>query len=167
MFLIDIAVPRDIDPEVSKVDNAFLYNIDDLETVVASNLKDRQQEAEIAAQIVKEEVAKFQSQLQIFQVNPTIKALHQQFQQVASKELGIYLDKANLTSKQQKMVEAMTQSIIKKLLHQPTKNLRQVALDPDLTEAVNDTDGEHVQYVRVLKELFGLEKVANAKDTED
>ncbi len=167
MFLIDIAVPRDIDPEVSKVDNAFLYNIDDLETVVASNLKDRQQEAEIAAQIVKEEVAKFQSQLQIFQVNPTIKALHQQFQQVASKELGIYLDKANLTPKQQKMVEAMTQSIIKKLLHQPTKNLRQVALDPDLTEAVNDTDGEHVQYVRVLKELFGLEKVANAKDTED
>ena len=66
MFLIDIAVPRDIDPEVSKVDNAFLYNIDDLEMVVASNLKDRQHEAEIAAQIVKEEVVKFQSQFASF-----------------------------------------------------------------------------------------------------
>ena len=167
MFLIDIAVPRDIDPEVSKVDNAFLYNIDDLEAVVASNLKDREQEAGIAAQIVKEEVAKFQSQLQVFEVNPMIKALHQQFQQVASKELGVCLDKAQLTPKQQKMVEAMTQSIIKKLLHQPTTNLRQVASNPDFTGAVNDIDGEHVQYVRALQELFNLERVSNTNDTEN
>ena len=152
MFLIDIAVPRDIDPEVSKVDNAFLYNIDDLEAVVASNLKDRQQEAGIAEQIVKEESAKFQSQLQVFEVNPTIKALHQRFGQVASKELSVCLDKAKLSPKQQKTVEAMTQSIVKKLLHQPTKNLRQ---------AVNDIDDDHVQYVRVLQELFALE---NADD---
>ena len=158
MFLIDIAVPRDIDPEVSKVDNAFLYNIDDLEMVVASNLKDRQHEAEIAAQIVKEEVVKFQSQLQAFEVNPTIKALHQQFQGVVSKELEVCFDKAQLTPKQQKTVEAMTQAIIKKLLHQPTTNLRQVALNSDLIEAVNDISGEHVQYVRALQELFDLEQ---------
>ena len=98
---------------MSKVDNAFLYNIDDLEMVVASNLKDRGHEAEIAAQIVKEEVVKFQSQLQAFEVNPTIKALHQQFQGVVSKELEVCLDKAQLTPKQQKTVEAMTQAIIK------------------------------------------------------
>ena len=158
MFLIDIAVPRDIDPEVSKVDNAFLYNIDDLEMVVASNLKDRGQEAETAMQIVKEEVAKFQSRLQIFEVNPTIKALHQQFQEVASKELGVCLDKAQLTPKQQKMVEAMTQSIIKKLLHQPTTNLRQT---------VNDTNDDHAPYVHALREMFDLEQVVNTKDTED
>ena len=163
MFLIDIAVPRDIDPEVSKVDNAFLYNIDDLEMVVASNLKDRQHEAEIAAQIVKEEVAKFQLQLQAFEVNPTIKALHQQFQGVVSKELAVCLDKAQLTPKQQKTVEAMTQAIIKKLLHQPTANLRQVALNSDLIGAVNDIDGEHVQYVRALQELFDLENTCDKK----
>ena len=166
MFLIDIAVPRDIDPEVSKVDNAFLYNIDDLEAVVASNLKDRQQEAEIATQIVKEEVAKFQLQLQAFEVNPTIKALHQQFQGVASKELGICLDKAQLTPKQQKMVEAMTQAIIKKLLHQPTMNLRQIALNPDLIGIVGDMNGEHAQYVRTLQELFALAQTENI-DTEN
>ena len=163
MFLIDIAVPRDIDPEVSKVDNAFLYNIDDLEAVVASNLKDRQQEAESAMQIVKEEVAKFQSRLQVFEVNPTIKALHQQFQEVASKELGICFDRAQLTPKQQKMVEAMAQSIIKKLLHQPTANLRQIALNPDLIGAANDTHEDHAQYVRALQELFAL---AQAEDVD-
>ncbi len=163
MFLIDIAVPRDIDPEVSKVDNAFLYNIDDLEAVVASNLKDRGQEAEIASQIVKEEVAKFQLQLQAFEVNPTIKALHQQFQGVVSKELEVCLDKAQLTPKQQKTVEAMTQAIIKKLLHQPTTNLRQVALNSDLIGAVNDIDGDHVQYVRALQELFDLEDTLDRK----
>ena len=161
MFLIDIAVPRDIDPEVSRVDNAFLYNIDDLEMVVASNLKDRGHEAEIAAQIVKEEVVKFQSQLQAFEVNPTIKALHQQFQGVVSKELEVCLDKAKLTSEQQKIVEAMTQAIIKKLLHQPTANLRQVALNSNHIGTVDDIDGEHVQYVRALQELFDLAQAEN------
>ena len=166
MFLIDIAVPRDIDPEVSKVDNAFLYNIDDLEMVVASNLKDRGHEAEIATQIVREEVVKFQSQLQAFEVNPTIKALHQQFQGVVSKELEVCLDKAQLTPKQQKTVEAMTQAIIKKLLHQPTANLRQLALNSDLIGAINDIDGEHVQYVRALQELFDLKQTEDVS-TED
>ena len=163
MFLIDIAVPRDIDPEVSKVDNAFLYNIDDLEAVIASNLEERQREAGLAAQIVEEEAAKFHSQLQVFEVNPLIKALHQQFQQVASKELSVCLNRAGLSPKQQKLVRSMTQSIIKKLLHQPTKNLRQVALNPDSAGAVNDISGDHVQYVQALQELFALE---NADDVE-
>jgi glutamyl-tRNA reductase len=148
MFLIDIAVPRDIDPEVGVVENAFLYNIDDLETVVASNLKERQREAGIATQIVEAEAAKFYSLLQVFEVNPTVKALHEQFQQIASKELGTCFNKAQLSPKQQKIIETMTQSIIKKLLHQPTQNLR---------HAVNDINGDHGQYVRALQELFALE----------
>ena len=148
MFLIDIAVPRDIDPDVSKVENAFLYNIDDLQAVVDSNLKERQREATIAEGIVEAEAAKFYSQLQVFEVNPTIKGLHQQFGQIAAKELGVCFDKAQLSPQQQAVVEAMTQSIIKKLLHQPTTHLRR---------AVNDTNGNHVQYVRALQELFALE----------
>ena len=100
MFLIDIAVPRDIEPDVSKLDHAFLYNIDDLEAVVASNLKDRHQEAARAEQIVSEEAKRFYDQLQIFQVNPTIKALHQQFQQIADSELQACLYKATLSDQQ-------------------------------------------------------------------
>jgi glutamyl-tRNA reductase len=156
MFLIDIAVPRDIDPEVGKIDCVFLYNIDDLQAVVDSNILERQREAQIAAQIVEEEAAKFHSQLQVFEVNPAIKALHQQFQQIAAKELSVCFSKAQLSTQQQKLVEAMTQAILKKLLHQPTTNLRR---------AVNDINGEHVQYVRALRELFELEKVD--EDAED
>lgn len=148
MFLIDIAVPRDIDPDVSKVDHAFLYNIDDLEAVVASNLKDRQQEAVRAEQIVSEEAKRFYNQLQVFQVNPTIKAIHQQFQQVADTELQACFYKTTLSDQQETAIAAMTQAIIKKLLHHPMRNLRC---------AVNNGDADHAQYVQALQELFALD----------
>ena len=158
MFLIDIAVPRDIDPEVSKIENAFLYNIDDLDAVVASNIEDRQRESEIAGRIVEEEANGFHSQLQLLKVAPTIKALNQQFQRVAEKELQACFKRAELSPEQRARVQSMTQAIVKKLLHQPTKNLRQ---------KTNDVDGEHVQYVRALQELFALEDMENRTKTED
>ncbi len=148
MFLIDIAVPRDIDPDVSKIDHAFLYNIDDLEAVVASNLNDRQHEAVRAEQIVSEEAKGFYSQLQTFQVNPTIKALHQQFQQIADTELQACFYKATLSDQQEAAVTSMTQAIVKKLLHHPMQNLRC---------AVNDGSIDHAQYVEALQELFALD----------
>ena len=148
MFLIDIAVPRDIDPDVSKIDNAFLYNIDDLEAVVASNLKDRQHEAVQAEQIVSEEAKRFYTQLQTFQVNPTIKALHQQFQQIADTELQACFYKATLSDQQEAAITSMTQAIVKKLLHHPMQNLR---------GAVNDGSIDHAQYVEALQELFALD----------
>ena len=148
MFLIDIAVPRDIDPDVSKIDHAFLYNIDDLEAVVASNLKDRQQEANRAEQIVAEEAKRFYAQLQIFQVNPTIKALHQQFREIADTELQACFYKTTLSDQQEAAVASMTQAIVKKLLHHPMQNLRC---------AVNDGDADHGQYIQALQELFALD----------
>ena len=148
MFLIDIAVPRDIEPDVSKVNHAFLYNIDDLEAVVASNLKDRRQEASHAEQIVSEEAKQFHDQLQIFQVNPTIKALHQQFREIADTELQACVYKTALSDQQEAAVASMTQAIVKKLLHHPMKNLRC---------AVNDGDADHGQYIQALQELFALD----------
>ncbi len=148
MFLIDIAVPRDVDPDVSKIDNAFLYNIDDLEAVVASNLKDRQHEAVRAEQIVSEEAKRFYNQLQTFQVNPTIKALHQQFRQIADTELQACFYKATLSDQQEAAITSMTQAIVKKLLHHPMQNLR---------FAVNDGSIDHAQYVEALQELFALD----------
>ena len=148
MFLIDIAVPRDIEPDVSKLDQAFLYNIDDLEAVVASNLQDRQQEATRAEQIVSEETKRFYDQLQIFQVNPTIKALHQQFREIADTELQACFYKATLSDQQEEAIASMAQAIVKKLLHHPMRNLRC---------AVNDGDADHGQYVQALQELFALD----------
>lgn len=158
MFLIDIAVPRDIDPEISKIENAFLYNIDDLEAVVASNLKGRQREAEIAGRIVEEETIGFYSQLQLLKVAPTIKALNQQFQGVVERELQACIKKAELSPEQRVHVQSMTQAIVKKLLHQPVKNLRQ---------KINDIDGERVQYIQALQELFALENEENRTEAED
>lgn len=148
MFLIDIAVPRDIEPDVNKINHAFLYNIDDLEAVVASNLKERQQEAVRAEQIVSEEAKRFHDQLQILEVNPTIKALHQQFQQIAETELQACVDKTELSGTQEAAVASMTQAIVKKLLHHPVENLR---------HAVNDGNADHGQYVHALQELFALD----------
>ena len=148
MFLIDIAVPRDIDPDVSKIDHAFLYNIDDLEAVVASNLEDRQQEAIQVERIVTEEAKRFYDQLQVFQVNPTIKAIHQQFRQVADSELQACFYKTGLSDQQEAAITSMTQAIVKKLLHHPMQNLRC---------AVNDGDADHAQYVQALQELFELD----------
>ena len=148
MFLIDIAVPRDIEPDVSKINHAFLYNIDDLEAVVASNLKDRQQEAVRAEQIVSEEARRFHDQLQILEVNPTIKALHQHFQQIAESELQSCIDKTTLSDTQEAAVASMTQALVKKLLHHPVENLR---------NAVNDGNADHGQYVNALQELFALD----------
>ncbi len=148
MFLIDIAVPRDIEPDVSKINHAFLYNIDDLEAVVASNLKERQQEAVRAEQIVSEEAKRFHDQLQILEVNPTIKALHQQFQHIAETELQACVDKTGLSATQEAAVASMTQAIVKKLLHHPVESLR---------HAVNDRNADHGQYVHALQELFALD----------
>lgn len=152
MFLIDIAVPRDIDPDISKINHAFLYNIDDLEAVVASNLKGRQQEATRAEQIVTEEAHRFHDQLQILEVNPTIKALHQQFQDIADLELISCFDKTCLSNSQEAAISSMAQAIVKKLLHHPVKNLR---------SAVNDGNADHSQFVHALQELFALNEIDN------
>ncbi|MCG9127167.1 glutamyl-tRNA reductase [Candidatus Poribacteria bacterium] len=149
MFLIDIAVPRDIDPDVSKINHAFLYNIDDLEAVVASNLKDRYEEADRAEKIVTQEAQRFHDQLQILEVNPTIKALHQQFQDIADVEIQECLNLANLSKTQESAITSMANAIVKKLLHHPVQNLR---------HSVNDGNADHSQYVHALRELFALDE---------
>lgn len=152
MFLIDISVPRDIEPDVSKINHAFLYNIDDLEAVVASNLKEREQEAVRAEQIVIEEAKRFHDQLQVLEVSPTIKSLHQQFQQIADTELQTYLKQTSLSDAEETAIKSMTQAIVKKILHQPVDNLRQ---------AVNDGNADHGKYVQAIQELFALDQVDN------
>ena len=120
-----------------------------MEVVAASNLKERKQEAVRAEQIVTEEARRFHDQLQILEVNPTIKALHQQFQQIAETELHACLGKTTMSDTQEEAIASMTQAIIKKLLHQPVNNLR---------HAVNDGNADHGQYVHALQELFALDE---------
>jgi glutamyl-tRNA reductase len=148
MFLIDIAVPRDIDPKVNDLDNAYLYDVDDLQGVVQANLKERQKEASKAEAIVEQEIGQFHLWLGNLEVKPTIIALRRKLEEIRQQELDkTFGNLKDLTSSQRKSIEAMTGAMINKILHQPTTILKRTQ---------NDTSGEdYVDAVRVLFDLPG------------
>lgn len=126
LFFIDIAVPRDIDPEVNTVDNVFLYDIDDLEGIVVQNMAERKQEALAAERIVTEESRKFRHWLNGLAVVPTIIALRKKMETILEgewKKSAPVL--AGMTPRQQKAVEAMLEAVINKILHDPITFLKE------------------------------------------
>ena len=146
VFLIDIAVPRDVESAVNKVQNAYLYDIDDLQHVVASNLDDRQREAVLAREIVEEEVGIFQEWLASLAVVPTLVALRTWATSVKDEELDKFLAKMpDLTDDQRNKVGALAHSIVNKLLHPPTVRVK---------EAADEEEG--MLYASSLRALFGL-----------
>jgi len=146
MFLIDIAVPRDIDPKVNKLDNAYLYDVDDLQGVVQANLKERQKEAGKAEAIVEQEIGQFHLWLGNLEVKPTIIALRQKLEGIRQQELEkTFSNLKGLGKKERKSIEAMTNAIINKILHPPTSALK---------SAQNDASGE--DYVDAVRALFDL-----------
>src|SRR5659263_664981 len=88
MFFIDMAVPRDIDPDANEIDNVYVYDIDDLNNVIETNLEERQREAELAEEIVVAEVAGFRRWLDSQQVTPTIVSLRRKFDEVRQAEVA-------------------------------------------------------------------------------
>jgi glutamyl-tRNA reductase len=146
MFFVDIAVPRDIDPAVNTLENVFLYDIDDLDHVVAANRRERQQEAMVAEELIWREVRQFQQWLAARDAVPTIVALRQHADTVRQAELDKALAKLGpLDERQHRAVEALTVAIVNKLLHAPTVYLKRVSG----AEQGRDT----VQLVRHLFEL--------------
>ena len=87
MFLIDIAVPRNIEPSVNELDNVFLYDIDDLQEVVNANLRERMKEADHAETLVAEEVERMMARLKVAEVTPTIVSLQEQLEQIRAGEI--------------------------------------------------------------------------------
>ena len=86
-MLIDISVPRNVDPAVGNVPNVFVFDIDDLESVISSNIREREREAERAELIVQSEVMQFQQSLRMMDIGPTIGALRQKLQELARTEM--------------------------------------------------------------------------------
>jgi glutamyl-tRNA reductase len=126
MFFIDIAVPRDVDPRMNEVEGCFVYDIDDLQQVAASNLADRSREAEAAESIVSREVDKYQQRLQFRDNVPAILALQQNAEAIREAELARAAKRlGNLTPQQREAVEALTRSLTNKLLHPQLTSLRQ------------------------------------------
>src|SRR5271166_5407593 len=132
MFLIDIAVPRNIEPSVNELDNVFLYDIDDLQKVVATNLAGRKQSAEDAEAIIREEVDRMVARLKSREVVPTIVGLQEQLEQMRAAELARMRGKFGaLTADQEQALEALTKSIINKIAHGPISELRRQASEPE------------------------------------
>jgi glutamyl-tRNA reductase len=146
-FFIDIAVPRDIDPGVNDVYNAFLYDIDDLNEVAGTNAAQRKKEALKAEEIIAEEVANFGHWLSSLDVVPTIAALRDMAEQIKRGELEKALSKidTDLSDKDINRIEALASGIVNKMLHEPTVELKRVA---------NERGG--YLYVESMRRLFKL-----------
>ena len=147
LFLIDIAVPRDVDPRVNDLPNVYLYDVDDLQGVVESNKKERAKEAEAAEAVVGQEVDSFLTWLKTLEITPTIKSLREKFDGIRQAELDKTLRAFGdgLSPKQRKSLEAMSQAIVNKILHEPTLYLKKVVDDPELELSVE-----------AIRRLFGL-----------
>ena len=125
MFLIDIAVPRDIDPQVNELDNIYLFDVDDLQDVVTENLGQRRNEAEHAEELVSHEVEKFENWLASLSVTPTIKQLREKVLDICDQELSRTLTGfSNLDPKDEKRLKAMVNAIGNKFLHHPINYLK-------------------------------------------
>lgn len=146
MFLIDISVPRNIDPAVRHVDNAFLFDIDDLKARVEQNRGGRLLEAEKAEQMVVDEVGIVRQWLQSLEVTPTIMALRTKADEIKRAEVEKTLGRlANLSEPERELVEAMASSIVNKLIHNTMVTLK--------TE-VNSSDG--AAFVEAARRFFSL-----------
>lgn len=125
LFFIDIAVPRDLDPDLSDLDNVFLYDIDDLTNVVEMNKSERQKEAVKAKRIVDEEAIKFQHWREGMSVAPTIRAMRYKVEMICAEELErTYSKMPELTEQEKIHLEKMTRAIASKVLHDPLQYLK-------------------------------------------
>jgi glutamyl-tRNA reductase len=132
VFLIDIAVPRNIDPSVNGLENVFLYDIDDLQRVVERNRQGRQRHAEHAERIVAEEVARTMARLKAREAAPTIVHLQRQLEELRVAEIERLRSRFGaLTPQQEEALEAVTRGIIAKIAHGPIAELRRSAGAPD------------------------------------
>jgi glutamyl-tRNA reductase len=137
MFLIDIAVPRNIDPAVNEIDNLFLYDIDDLQEVVKANLRERMKEADDAEAVVLEEVERTMARLKVAEVTPTIVGLQEQLEQIRAAEMEKMRRRCGpLTAEMEEAIEALTRGIINKVAHGPISELRRCAAQPEGAHAI-------------------------------
>ncbi len=146
MFFIDIAVPRDVSPDMAKLDGIFTYDIDDLQQAVSSHVADRRHEAELAEAIIASEVESFEGRLHTLDVVPTIVSLQDHLETIRQAEIDRVRGRlGHLTAEQETAVEALTRGIINKVMHTPITTLKTAAKESEVTTVVD-----------VVRRLFNL-----------
>jgi glutamyl-tRNA reductase len=147
LFLIDLAVPRNINPAIGRIEGAYLYNVDDLQSVADSNMELRQQKAGEAETIVQREVESFRRRLIAQDAVPTILELQQRLEQIRSAELEKCLRKLGpITAEQRAAVEMLTTQMANKILHYPILQLKDAPEEPQERETLRKT----------IRKIFGL-----------
>jgi glutamyl-tRNA reductase len=153
MFFIDIAVPRDVDPEMNKLDGIFVYDIDDLQRAVTSHVADRQKEAQLADDIINSEVERFHARLQTLEVVPTIVSLQDHLETIRQAEIDRVRGRlGHLSPEQELAVDALTHGIVNKIMHTPISTLKTAA-----------RESEAPTIVEIVRRLFNLEGKSSSK----
>jgi glutamyl-tRNA reductase len=152
IFLIDIAVPRNIDPAVQSLEHAFLYDIDDLKRVADRNLQARKGVAQQAETIVAEEVARLEAKLREREVGPVIVSLQEQLETIRQEVVIKYRGRlGNLTEEQQSGIETMTRAIVNKIAHGPISEMRREAAEQGGSETPREAE-----LASVIRRMFQL-----------
>ena len=132
VFFIDIAVPRNVAPEVNKLDGLFVYDVDDLQSVASKNTAERKKEAERAEKIIELEVDRFASRMKSLEVVPTILSLQEYCETIRQAEIDRIRGRlGEISTEQEAAFEAMSRAIINKLLHTPITTLKSSATNPE------------------------------------
>jgi glutamyl-tRNA reductase len=158
IFLIDIAVPRDIEPSVGELDSAYLYNMDDLQKVVSATQSQRGDALNRAREIITKQVDEFLAWNRSREVGPSIDALYKRYHAVAREELDRTLNKLpNLSEVEREHLEELSRRLVNKLLHDPIKALRES----------DNTHGPTSAYLHALSKLFDLPEENQSDSTPD
>ncbi len=147
LFLIDIAVPRDVDPRAGEIDNVFLYDVDDLQEVAGMNLAARKRAADQAEAIVRQETESFEQWRRSLALGPTIKELRERFLMIAQAELERTVPRLEVSDKDRKTLDAMVNAMVNKLLHRPINELK-----------ASGEDAEAAALIAATRRLFDLEE---------
>ncbi|SFE69786.1 glutamyl-tRNA reductase [Alteribacillus iranensis] len=157
LFMVDIAVPRDLDPKLASLDNVFLYDIDDLQGIVAANLEERKKEAAKIEEMAQEELAAFKEWVHTLGVVPIITALRTKALSIQSETMdSIERKLPDLTEREKKVLRKHTKSIINQMLRDPITKAKELAAEPDAEDSL-----------QLFTEIFSLEEeVEAAKEKE-
>ncbi len=143
---IDISVPRNIDPLIGQIPNVFVFDIDDLESVIISNIREREREAERAELIVESEIMQFQQALRVLDIGPTIGALRQKLQDIARLEMNRQRNRlGSLTPEQESAIESLLLSTVNKISH------------PVLSHMRRSSETSDAETIQAWRDIFGLE----------
>ncbi|MCU9614039.1 glutamyl-tRNA reductase [Caldibacillus lycopersici] len=157
MFLVDIAVPRDIDPEIGELESVFLYDIDDLEGIVEANLQEREHIAQTILQMIEEDLEEFQQWLNTLGVVPLIASLREKALSIQAETMkSIQRKIPDLTEREQKVISKHTKSIINQMLKDPIIQIKELAGGPNGEEAL-----------RLFQQIFQLDNPIPAEATDN